>query len=141
MLLLGVFEWILDSYNYKEHQCGIPVIWWIQVLFLISYGKGIVDLNLIWIARVRYSWVLRYRILSMLCQSVLGMVWTIYGFQLYFSADNNCQQYSETQMALILMAMFLFFGTIGMISFIVLLITVPLLFLYMRNIEHRGDVP
>ena len=140
MLLLLLFEWILQDYKREVHGCGIPVIWWIQVLFVIQYGRVLIDLNLLWIVRIRRNWALWFRLLTFFLQQFLSATWTIYGMNLYFSDKNDCQEYPDSQTALIWMVIFMFFGFLALLFMLLLAIILPLAYFYLRNHQPAADV-
>jgi uncharacterized membrane protein len=54
--------------------------------------------------------------------------WVIYGYVIYFSDDNNCQQKYDTSVALVFMCIFLICGLCTICSALTLFFAVPILY-------------
>ena len=90
MALVLITVLVIEVFRADGETCGIPLYLWIEVFFIIWGSKSVFDLNLIWIVRYRHRWIPEFLILSFLitCAALAG--WTIYGYCIYFSDNNDC---------------------------------------------------
>ena len=54
--------------------------------------------------------------------------WIIYGYVIYFSDDNNCNEHADTSVALVFMAIFLILGLVVILFAACLLFGVPIIY-------------
>jgi len=62
---------------------------------------------------------------------------TIYGYVIYFSDDNDCQDHADTTIFLVFMIIFMFIGTFCILLFIAALILIPCLYYHFRDQQRR----
>lgn len=76
--------------------CGIPVLSWLEVFFLIFGVRSLSQLLRIYVIRNFYSFRAKYEIgrLVVIDGAIIG--WLIYGNALYYSKKNNCEKYEAT---------------------------------------------
>lgn len=119
----------------KGHQCGIPVQLWVELFFIITAVYYALLLNLLWIVRRGPVAMILYIVIlfGIYLLAMAGL--TIWGYVIYFSDDNDCQDNSDTSVWLIFMVIFLFFGTILILLLICFLICVPMVWCQLRDGE------
>lgn len=128
IVLLSVIVFLLDGCRRQFNTCGIPVIEWIEIFFTIKLAKSILDTNVLWIYRIKPTVMLKFIQSTSILQYLAFFSWTVHGLQLYFDKRNNCQQFSDTQKALIVMLIILFFWTL-LLVFAVFLLSWALIYL------------
>jgi hypothetical protein len=129
LLLILIFEY----YKSYGNQCGIPLVLWIEIFFIILLTKSFFNLNIIWISRFYYSWRVPFLIVSWVLFTGALVGWIIYGYVLYFSDSNDCQKHSDTSFWLVVMIVILFIGLFIMLVFFIAICCGPFLYCYIRN--------
>mmetsp|Transcript_4457 Transcript_4457/g.6602 ORF Transcript_4457/g.6602 Transcript_4457/m.6602 type:complete len:91 (-) Transcript_4457:501-773(-) len=90
MAILLLLLILLEYFRNRGEGCGIPVIFWIEIFFVILLTKSIFDLNVIWVMRVSYRMRMPFFITSWIIFTTGLAAWTVYGYFLYFSDRNDC---------------------------------------------------
>ena len=103
---------LCEIYRHTTNQCGIDVIFWIEILFWIVFARAVVVLQVAWIARCGYTpkCIVIYYASTVILFLMASVGWIIYGYVLYFSDANDCQSYKEIFPWLVFMVIILFFG-------------------------------
>uniref|UniRef100_A0A7S3FZK8 RING-type domain-containing protein n=1 Tax=Strombidium rassoulzadegani TaxID=1082188 RepID=A0A7S3FZK8_9SPIT len=131
--ILLILLLVLEYFRNNGNQCGIPLLFWLEIFFVIALSRSIFNLNIIWIVRYRYNWRIPFYIGSFLFFTALLVAWIIYGYVLYFSPDNDCQSHSDTTFWLVVMILILFVGLFIMLVFFIILCCGPCLYFYLRD--------
>lgn len=95
------------------------------------------NLNELWIIRCNRNALWPYNIIMGILFVVVYSILIIYGYIIYFSDDNNCQDYTDTSTFLVIMLIFLFFGLLILLLFCLLLICGPILYCQYRDAMRR----
>jgi len=119
-LLYLVIIIILEWQRQTKPGCGIPVVLWCEVTFIIFFVQELLKLPILCMLR-HPGRIEKYMITVILVILVVAISWIIYGYTIYFSDENNCQEVPATAGFLILMIILLFLGIFIMLAFLVLL--------------------
>lgn len=88
--ILLIIILITEISRRNSKGCGIPVILWIEIFFIIYLTKSTFGLNIIWILRTHYDYRIHFYIFTWLLFTAILVAWIIYGYIIYFSDDNDC---------------------------------------------------
>ena len=99
---------ICEVYRQRGIECGIPVILWVEIFFILYLGSQII-MNALFLFVLHHDWNgrMKYLIASYIVFAIIILAWTIYGYVLYFGSDNDCQDHAGTSAWLITMAIIL----------------------------------
>ena len=86
-------------------SCGIPVITWVEIFFVIYLGMSIFGLFLLIVLYNCYNDHIKWQIGLYVTFGVLLLAWTIYGYVIYFSDDNDCQEHAGTSGWLVVLSL------------------------------------
>ena len=125
LILFGVIAFNAS----KSEGCGIPVWTWLEVYFALSLLFSFFLMPFFLCLRVMHplkalSWLL----VLILIWAILLASWIIYGYSIYFSEDNNCNEHADTSVALVFMCIFLIFGLLIILVAAILLFAVPIIY-------------
>ena len=81
---------MLEYYRRHDHDCGIPVKWWVEIWFIIPAVYLFLQLQELWILKCARSSVIPYAITCYVLLLLAYAVLTMYGLAIYFSDDNDC---------------------------------------------------
>ena len=123
----------------RGHSCGIPVQLWVELVFIILLVYILLTLNELWIIRCNRGCVIPHALILGCILILAYSALTIWGYVIYFSDDNDCQDNSDTSCWLIFMIIFLFFGTFILLLLFILLICGPILYCYLRDQMRPGS--
>ena len=91
---------------------------------------------------IRHLYNLRhqYEIARLILEDGLLIAWLIYGNQLYYSKKNDCAENERTQFLSEFMGCILFIGYLMMGLYLLLICTVPCLYLYIRSMTNEWQL-
>ena len=96
--LMVLFVEYFEYYRKTDEVCGIPVIWWSEIFIIIYLFQGILQINVIWMARTQFfELVPLYQILVPVTIMFAISGWTIYGIVLFNSKKNDCDKNPITE--------------------------------------------
>lgn len=124
---------VVDYFRRNGHQCGIPVQLWVELVLIIALIFTILNLNELWIIRCNRNALIPYTLIMGALAILVYSVMTIWGYVIYYSDDNNCQDHSDTSTFLVIMIIFLFFGLFVLLALCLILICGPIFFCYIRD--------
>lgn len=110
IVILAVIIVILEYFKHHGNSCGIPLLLWIEIFFIILLTQSTFRLNLLWIMRVNPDARVWFFIIVFIVWWFFISVWTVYGYIIYSSDDNDCQSHSDTTAWLVIMILCLFWG-------------------------------
>lgn len=105
---------------------------WLNVFFCIFGLRSFTQLAKIYVIRNFYSSVLYFDLMKLLLIDGFMIAWLAYGNHLYYSPKNNCEANPHTQYLAEFMSCILFIGYLMMAMYLVILVTLPCLYLYIR---------
>ena len=142
-LTLVLIVYFFESAKDSGAICGIPVIWWSEIWFLIALCTS--DLMMI---SSLVAWCYKDPNKEFEANEIVFpfafftmTAWTSYGFVLYTSDDNNCADLEETAPWLKLMIALLVFGCISFIVSFIFLIGICVAISVKINQWRMGDLP
>lgn len=110
-------------------KCGIPVRWWLEIFFIMYFSRSSFQMIKILVLSYLYEWKTWYDIGAFTVTNGCMAGWLIYGFVLYYSDANDCDKEPETSFFISLMFVILFIGYMMMFIYLMLLCTVPCLYI------------
>ena len=116
-----------------EATCGIPVLMWLEVFFALFGLRSFFQLMKIFVIRNFFQYQHAYEIVRLVIIDGLLILWLIYGNQLYYSPENDCRTNERTRFIVDFMGCILFIGYLLIGLYILLICTVPCLYLYVRH--------
>jgi hypothetical protein len=125
----------------RPKTCGIPIREWLGTMFSIFLWRSCAKAFKIYVL-MNYSHQVAqmYDILKFVIIDGIMICWLVYGNQLFFSKQNNCDKFNGTAHLYILMYMILCVGYVGMTIYLLLLITLPILYCFLnRQIRRRNE--
>lgn len=139
--ILLIIVLICEICRHNTKGCGIPVIFWIEIFFVIWLTKSTFGLNIIWILRTHYQYRIHFYIITWLIFTAILVAWIIYGYVIYFSDDNDCQN-SDVNGWLIFMIILLFIGLFVILVFTLAIICGPIIYVWFtRLMEEQARGP
>ena len=135
VVILTIIILILEYFKSHGNQCGIILYLWLEIFFIIVFTQTTARLNYLWYMRCyRGTWERFWFIcIIVLVWWFLLSAWTIYGYIIYGSDDNDCQSHSDTTAWLVIMILCLFYGQIIMILFICAITCGPFVYCWIRE--------
>jgi len=133
-IFLLIIVLIAEYYKKSGVSCGIPVITWVEIFFVIYLGMSICGLFLLIVLYTCYNDHVKWQIGLYVTFGLLLLGWTIYGYVIYFSADNDCQETPGTSGWLVFMVILL---VLALLLFTILLCCVLPLFLYIMHVQEQ----
>jgi hypothetical protein len=133
-IILLIIILIAEFYKKTGVSCGIPVITWVEIFFVIYLGMSVLALFLLIVLYNCYNDMLKWQIGFYVFFGVLLLAWTIYGYVIYFSDDNDCQEHAGTSGWLVFMVILL---VLALLLFTILLCCVLPLFLYIMHVQEQ----
>jgi hypothetical protein len=133
-IILLIIILIAEFYKKTGVSCGIPVITWVEIFFVIYLGMSIFGLFLLIVLYNCYNDTMKWQIGLYVTFGVLLLAWTIYGYVIYFSDDNDCQEHAGTSGWLVFMVILM---VIALLLFTVLLCCVLPLILYIMHVQEQ----
>ena len=112
--------------------CGIPILMWHEVLFVLFGVRSFMNLLKIYIIRNFYSRRNYYNFMRFVIIDGLIIVWLVYGNMLYYSVKNNCEQNERTAFLDQFMGCILILGYVMMGFYLLVICTLPCLYYLMR---------
>ena len=119
-ILYAIIILIAEVCRAKAKDCGIPVILWVEIFFGLCLLKLIfVSCSYFGISSGNFKCVMYWYIAWTAIFLLLIFAWVIYGYVIYFSDDNVCQNTPDNFGWLVLMVIILFFVVLA--AFILLI--------------------
>ena len=119
----------------QDHSCGIPVRMWLEVFFALCGVRSLFQLFKIFVIRFYYQHRHAYEIVRMIVIDGLLILWLIYGNQIFYSKENDCQKNEHTRFLNDFMGCILFLGYLMISLYLLLICTVPCLYLHYRSMS------
>ena len=133
-IILLIILLIAEYYRKSGVSCGIPVILWVEIFFAIYLGLFIFNLFMLIVLYNCYNDHIKYQIAMYIVFGVLLFAWLIYGYVIYFSSDNDCQEHAGTSGWLIVMVILM---VLALLLFTILLCCVLPLVLYIMHVQNQ----
>ena len=125
---------ILEAIKYYDPKgCGIPIREWLLVFFVLYFTRSSYQLLKIWVIRNLNSFKFIYDCCAFILANGSMAVCLYYGYDMYFSTQNNCDKIDSTAFLDSLMFVILFIGYFLIFLYLTLLITFPCMYLAITN--------
>jgi len=112
---------------------------WLNVFFGAFGVRSASNLMKIWVMKHFYNSVVVFDVLKLLIVDGFLIGWLVYGNQIYYSRNNNCNANPGTQFLDEFMSCILFIGYLLMAMYGLILITLPCLYIYIRMQQQNAD--
>ena len=137
---------IIELCHYYGDNCGIPLHLWLDIYFIIVFSKYLIfDWVDILICKYKPTYWYDTECFKIFLVFSAITAWIIYGYILYFSDQNDCQNHTETTIMLLFMIYILFMGSFLILVFLVLLFSAPWWYckfreIFMSIMRGGGDI-
>ncbi len=130
ILCLLVLEMQRDAY---PQGCGIPLREWLMVFSVLYFTRSIFPLAKVYVSRYLPEYRLTYDVGAFAVANGLMICWMVYGFDIYFSDSNDCDNVSSTSFFSAIMFVILFIGYFICFVYLMIACTVPCLYCMIRE--------
>ena len=113
---------------------------WLKVFFALFGLRSFFQLLKIFVIRNFFQYQHVYEIVRLFLIDGILIIWLLYGNSLYYSEQNDCRKNERTRFIVDFMGAILFVGYLLISLYLLLICTVPCLYLYVRhhmNIQMR----
>ena len=132
--LLVITLVILEVVKYSDPRgCGIPLREWLMVFCALYFSRSTFQLVKIWVVRHHHSCRFYYDITAFVICNGSMIVWLCYGYMIFYSDKNNCDDFPETAFLNSVMFVILFIGYFLGFMYLMILCTLPCLYMMMRE--------
>ena len=134
MFLLVICIVILEIIKQTDPKgCGIPLREWLMVFFALYFSRSTFQLIKIYVVRNHSNCRFYYDVTAfVLCNGAM-IVWLLYGYSIFYSDTNNCDDFPETAFLNSVMFVILFIGYFLGFMYLMILCTLPCLYMMMRE--------
>lgn len=141
MILLSLKESeIYDKQMKKKTSCGIPVMYWLEMFFIIFGLRSLSQLARIYVIQNFYRFRQRYELSRLVLIDGAIIAWLVYGNTLFYSKKNDCEKYEATEGLNDLMQVILILGYLMMAMYLIILCSIPFLYYYIQSINEQRRI-
>ena len=115
------------------HGCGIPIREWLMVFSALYFSRSTFQLIKIWVVRHFNQYKLYYDIAAFTLANGAMVAWLYYGYDMFYSDANNCDDITSTSFLNSIMFVILFIGYFMGFVYLMIACTVPCLYLMIRE--------
>ena len=108
---------------------------WLETFLTIYTIRSFSILWKVYIIRYNYEFRSRYELYRILTIDLIMVIWLIYGNELYFSDENDCEKKESTEPLAEIMGVIIFLGYIPLFFYLILLVTLPCLLWYLHTVN------
>eukprot|EP00355_Strombidium_rassoulzadegani_P003500 CAMPEP_0168629004 /NCGR_PEP_ID=MMETSP0449_2-20121227/12152_1 /TAXON_ID=1082188 /ORGANISM="Strombidium rassoulzadegani, Strain ras09" /LENGTH=215 /DNA_ID=CAMNT_0008671473 /DNA_START=113 /DNA_END=760 /DNA_ORIENTATION=+ len=138
IILLALCIYLLELSMTYQKNCGIPVKQWLMGFFIIYFSRSSFQLLKIWVVSSFYDYRTCYDFSAFaLCNGVM-LGWLVYGYIIFFSEANNCDDVPDTALLNSVMFVILFIGYIMIFIYMMLLCTLPCVYMFVREEQDNN---
>ena len=140
ILISILFLLLYSSVEEKKRRkvdttCGIPILMWLEGFLVLFTIRSFSILFKIFVIRNYYGMRSRYELARIVFIDSFIVGWLIYGNELYFSKQNDCGDKESTLFLQQTMGSILFVGYVMMAFYLLLLCTIPCLYIYIQHLH------
>ena len=95
-MLSGIILLLETNAKLGVRSCGIPIVFWLDIFFLLFGLRSFGQLMKIYVIRNFYSRVVYFDVMKLVFIDGFLIGWLIYGNFLYYSPKNNCAAIADT---------------------------------------------
>jgi hypothetical protein len=141
MALLAITLLILYFIKYYYPKgCGIPVREWLMVFACLYFSRSTFQLIKIWVVKYINQYKLWYDVLAFIICNGAMIGWMYYGYNIFYSEKNDCDNYDDTAFLNSIMFVILFIGYFLGFVYLMVLMTVPCLYLLIRDQAENNRI-
>lgn len=104
-----------------------------MVFFIMYFSRSSFQMLKILVLTYFYDYRTWYDIAAFSITNGAMCGWIIYGFVIYYSDANDCDKYSDTSFFSSMMFVILFIGYIMIFVYLMILCTVPCVYMFLRD--------
>ena len=119
--------------HYDPKGCGIPVREWLMGFFMLYFSRSTYQMIKIWVVRNYNSYKFYYDVAAFILANGSMAVWLYYGYDMFYSDANNCDNFDSTAFLNSLMFVILFIGYFLCFVYLMILFTLPCLYMAIRE--------
>jgi len=121
--------------------CGIPLREWLAVFSILFFSRSSFQLLKVYVIRYFYAYRLYYDVSAFILLNGAMLVWMYYGYDIFYSEKNDCDNLTDSLAFLnSIMFVILFIGYFMGFVYLMLLCTVPCLYLMIRDQAESNRV-
>ena len=135
-LLFDALVLMLILHFGRKVDCGIPIVRWCVVYFLLLGLRSMANFAKILVVRRYYRYSNLYSIMSFIAIDGGFLLWLLYGNLLFYSEKNVCGDFEESRVLYNLMLVLLIIGYFQMLLYGLLLCCLPFI-LYVLFVQNR----
>ena len=133
VVIMIIIVYLLELSRWYQDSCGIPIKEWLIGFTIIYFSRSTWQLIKIWVLTNFYEYKTWYDIMAFTVSNGVLVGWLIYGFVIFYSDANNCERVNDTSFLNSMMFVILFVGYVMTFVYIMLLCTVPCMYLFIRE--------
>jgi hypothetical protein len=119
--------------HYDPKGCGIPLREWLIGFFILYFSRSSFQMVKIWIVRNYPSIKFYYDVGAFILANGTMAVWLFYGYDMFYGDLNNCDNFDSTAFLNSLMFVILFIGYFLCFVYLMILFTLPCLYMAIRE--------
>jgi hypothetical protein len=131
MLLSITVLQVIRSYDPKG--CGIPLREWLMGFFFLYFSRSWYQLAKIYVLRHYNRYKLHYDVTAFILANGSMACWLYWGYDIFYSDKNDCDNYDSTAFLNSLMFVILFMGYFLCFVYLMILFTLPCLYMAIRD--------
>lgn len=113
--------------------CGIPVREWLMIFSIIFFSRSIFQLGKIAVVRYFNEYHLYYDVIAFTIANGSLIYWLYHGYDIFYSDQNDCDNFDSTAFFNSIMFMILFVGYLICFVYFMILLTLPCLYFMVRE--------
>jgi len=131
---------ILIIKHYDPKGCGIPLREWLLGFFVLYFSRSTFQMVKIWVVRNYPRYKFYYDVSAFILANGSMAVWLFYGYDMFYSDQNNCDNFDSTAFLNSLMFVILFIGYFLCFVYLMILFTLPCLYMAIREQAESNRV-
>ena len=125
---------------YFPKGCGIPIREWLMIFACLYFSRSSFQLIKVWVIKYMNQYKLWYDIAAFVICNGAMIGWMYYGYVLFYSEKNDCDNYDDTAFLNSIMFVILFIGYFLGFVYLMVLLTVPCLYLLIRDQAENNRI-
>lgn len=118
---------------YDPKGCGIPLREWLIGFFILYFSRSTYQLIKLYIVRNHNAYKFYYDCVAFVLANGSMAIWLYWGYDMFYSEKNNCDNYDSTAFLNSLMFVILFLGYFLCFVYLMILFTLPCLYMAIRD--------
>lgn len=119
--------------QYDRKGCGIPLREWLLGFFILYFSRSLFQLAKIYVVRHYNSYKFHYDCCAFILANGSMAIWLYYGYDMFYSDKNDCDNFDSTAFLNSLMFVILFLGYFLCFVYLMILFTLPCLYMAIRD--------